>query len=445
MNRRVKVFLVSLAVAAFLEVMLSRAALADITRSSIMIGSDMEAPWEERMAIWNLTGKIAEISGMTGEYYAFDWLGQGLSDPDHIRLAAHGNGYNYSIVFSIGHGTVWSGWHLTWQFPLICTHTNEYKIKSDDSYGTEVSDYDIYDDSSERRVRLAFLWSCFQGNEIGTNVSYPCGVTMRGMPYAWLHTSSLSNNGYSSPDNGGYAFIGFDGKAPFLTYDGFNTTVPNQLFVNDTCYYFAYLFYFASLCCGEIYSVKIALDYASQLIWYANFQDTPLCHGYGSGEESGRMVMYGDGNLHVSSYSPSGGCPILYVFDGSEYDCEGLLYIHNPEGTDVRMNHVLETVPCPERNAYLLRLVEHPSTRSHIDRVRLYAMLEDGSVVGLSLLSAFHSRDGNVFRELFASDDRRIGNLPGDMVDLKFKALRPEARVSCFMFEIEGYNPDEKE
>lgn len=141
-----------------------------------------------------------------------------------------------------------------------------------------------------------------------------------------------------------------------------------------------------------------------------------------------------------------GGCPILSVYDGTEYVLEGLLDIHNPDGIDEITSHVLIHTPEPVEHRYLLRLTEHPQTYSHLDQVRLFAMLTNGTEVKLPLVSAIHSEDGNVKQELLVSDDVRAvmlgenwNNGTSQYIDLKFVAPE-ELDIETFTFIIEGHN-----
>jgi len=147
------------------------------------------------------------------------------------------------------------------------------------------------------------------------------------------------------------------------------------------------------------------------------------------------------------SYSGGGGCPILYVYNGTEYICEGLLDIHNPEGVDVVFEHTLVSTPQRVHGAYLFRLVEHPQTHSYIDQVKLYAILEDKSIVELPLIRARHSEYGNVLPQLLFSDDWKTDTLGANLnngtsqsIDLKFLALPPNVKIIGFVFQIEGNN-----
>jgi len=171
--------------------------------------------------------------------------------------------------------------------------------------------------------------------------------------------------------------------------------------------------------------------------------------------ELGKSVAVSDGSSSTRDFQLNqiiqgggGGCPFLQVWDGSDYVDEGLLNIHNAEGVDVTYEHVLTTVPTRINGAYEFRLAEHPKTISHIDQVQLHAVLEDGTVEELHLMSAQHSEDGNVLDLLLKSDDRRVEEIGADhnggtsqSIDLKFTTVRPNAEVVGFILTIEGYNP----
>lgn len=153
-------------------------------------------------------------------------------------------------------------------------------------------------------------------------------------------------------------------------------------------------------------------------------------------------------SLTVAIHSVPGGCPILYVWNGAEHVCEGLLDIHNSEGVDVIYEHTLVTTPQRVKGAYLLRLTEHPQTHSYIDEVNLYAVLENGKTIELPLIRAWHSEDGNVLPRLLHSDEWKADTLGADhnngtsqSIDLKFAALSPNLEIAGFMFQIEGNNP----
>ena len=151
--------------------------------------------------------------------------------------------------------------------------------------------------------------------------------------------------------------------------------------------------------------------------------------------------------VYIRSGGDSGGCPVLSVYDGTEYVEEGLLDIHNPEGVDVVYEHSLTGTPQRVDGAYLLRLTEHPKTHSYTDQVKLYAVLEDGTLKELPLIWAWHSEDGNVLPMLLHSDEWKADTLGADhnegtsqSIDLKFAALSPNLEITGFVFQIEGNN-----
>ncbi|MEM3700767.1 MAG: hypothetical protein QXL57_07905 [Candidatus Bathyarchaeia archaeon] len=432
MNAHLKDFIISLIIG-FLY--LSLLVPASFAKTSIVLGSRWEVPDYEVNADTSIANMITSYSSIAG-YSAYNWYGA-QTNATTINWAAYGYGHVYSISFYIGHGWL-QNWTHYWGWPWQWHGHSQYVITADD--GSMVFDCDIYAYSYCENVKFTFLWSCHSGDVIGSMIEYPCGeVKARGMPLAWLHTNSLSGDGYVSPDNTGRAFIGFHGVGPFLTYDGLGVT--------DAGYYFLQYFYYAAIYRGYYYSIKGALDYAAQHVWGTNFGNCILHTGYTIGGDSGKLVVYGDGNIHISDYAGGGGgvgCPLLYVFSCDEYFYEGLLNIHNPDGVDVIQDHTLIAISEPVNNAYLLRLVEHPLTHSYIDQVKLFAILEDGKVVKLPLISATHNRYGNVLLKLLFSDDVKTDTNANEAINLKFRALPPVYKVISFLFEIEGNNQARK-
>jgi len=144
-----------------------------------------------------------------------------------------------------------------------------------------------------------------------------------------------------------------------------------------------------------------------------------------------------------------GGCPILHVYDGSEYVEQCLLDIHDTSGADVLREQALAVKPERVGDKYLIRLVEHSQTHSRIDQVKLLALLEDQSTIQLPLKSASHSEYGDVLPQLLQSDDWKTETLGADhnngvsqSIDLEFSALQPPGKfeVIAFIFQIEGNN-----
>lgn len=152
-------------------------------------------------------------------------------------------------------------------------------------------------------------------------------------------------------------------------------------------------------------------------------------------------------SVSVGTPSGGGGCPILYVHDGKEYVSEGLLDIHDPDGVDVVLEHTLVTTPKRVDNEYLIQLIEHPQTISHIDHVQLFAILNDKTLLELPLVSAIHSKDGDVLSQLLFSDNLKTDALGANhnngvsqSIALRFEALSPSIQAVGFVFLIEGNN-----
>jgi len=142
-----------------------------------------------------------------------------------------------------------------------------------------------------------------------------------------------------------------------------------------------------------------------------------------------------------------GGCPILSVWNGTDYYAEGLLDIHNPEGIDLITNHTLVSTPQRVDGVFLMRLTEHPKTQSYIDQVKLFAVLEDGATIELPLIWAKHSEYGNVLPQLLFNDEWKTDTLGAELnngtsqsIDLKFAALSPHLKIVAFTFQVEGVN-----
>ncbi|MDH5771236.1 MAG: hypothetical protein OEZ25_08120, partial [Candidatus Bathyarchaeota archaeon] len=346
------------------------------TKTSTILGSTYHEggtlPALDLQANSQITQYIYDCSEASG-YTAYNWFGSGTTE-QHIYDAAFGVGITYSISFYIGHGgdgRVWNG--IFWE--------PQWRILDDD--GNEVFDKSIYPYSVCQNVRFVMMWSCESGNVIG-GFHYWSG-TAHGMPFCWLHTNDLSEDGYADPDDNGYCFIGFENDAPGLLWDfegGYW----------GVSYYFLGYFYRAAFCMDK--TVNQALDYASQTIWGVNFDE---CVFYTGIPDCGRMVVYGDGNLKIgSSVSPpslpsppsrprppggGGGCPFLYVWNGQEYVVDNNLLPTSEanSGSDVEDYYKLEQalVPIHQGNQfslYSMDVREFEQEHDFIDQVKLIAL-----------------------------------------------------------------------
>ena len=144
----------------------------------------------------------------------------------------------------------------------------------------------------------------------------------------------------------------------------------------------------------------------------------------------------------------TGGGLNLFVFNGSSYVEEEFLDTHNMYGLDVVTNRTLHVSPALVNGDYVFRLVEHNSTYSYIDAVKLFGILDSGSLVEFPLVYANHSVYGDVLERLLYSDDWRVVTLGSSFrngegshyIDLRFASLGDSLNLVGFVFQIEGHN-----
>jgi hypothetical protein len=146
---------------------------------------------------------------------------------------------------------------------------------------------------------------------------------------------------------------------------------------------------------------------------------------------------------HHSEGGGGGGCPALFVWNSSDYVDYGVIDIHNPTGEDVIREVPVQAEDVGINNyAAKFRLREGwpglKFSESFIDQVKLYAVDNHGNRHLCSLISATHSRLGNVLPQLLASDDVRVQTLLLETIDLKF--IVSYRNIQSFTFVIEGCN-----
>jgi len=137
------------------------------------------------------------------------------------------------------------------------------------------------------------------------------------------------------------------------------------------------------------------------------------------------------------------GCPTLFVWNGTGYVDYGVIDIHDASGEDVVEEVSVETEDVGLHNykAYFRLREGWPGlnfSESVIDQVKLYAVDNSGNRHLCPLISATHSRLGNVWLELLFSDDIRSQILLLETIDLKF--IVPYQDIQSFTFIIEGCN-----
>lgn len=258
--------------------------------SSVQLGSGYNLDPDE-ISLENSVAQSVESYSVIGGYLTSNYYGSGTTR-DSIYLAANGMGTSASLAFYVGHGST------------TILRTREMHWCIFENNGGMVCDEDIFPHSSNGNVKFAFLWCCLSGDEIGG--TYSSGKTF-GMPYAWLHTTSLNSDGYLHPDSGNRLFLGFYGKAP--KFSTWNVAHNYPKFVSG--------FYYAALCNGRNWTVNQALDYAATQYnpAYLFFSDTDLYNGIYHVEQDmyghsvwvfdGQMKVYGNGNIYLSSSRPS--------------------------------------------------------------------------------------------------------------------------------------------
>jgi hypothetical protein len=143
-----------------------------------------------------------------------------------------------------------------------------------------------------------WMWTCtMAGTSVGSNDYH--------FADAWTSESSLSSNGYGSPDSSDHCFIGFQSESPTIgEYSFYGYTQLAFGFIEDF-YYYAVI---------SDYSVHNALNQASEAFFSLPYASCPLAEGYGtywaggymgstyvpqSYDYPGIMMVYGDSNVII--------------------------------------------------------------------------------------------------------------------------------------------------
>lgn len=241
-------------------------------RSSFSLGSTFNVPPDEVQLGYNVAKFVWTQALLRGWERAENWHGANTTVL-RICQAASGAGDTYAISFHVGHSD-------------RTYYQNGIHYYILDNNGNPTYDFVVHSFTSNRRTRFALIWSCWQAHEIGgsyDNTAYG----PYGMPNAWLHTTSLSQDGYASPDGSGYSYIGWFRLAPFLgrTIDG----------AARAGYNFSLNFYAQAL---RGRTMRQALDYAAYYVWgYSSFSRCLFYTGFYLDDVWTQMRVYGDGNL----------------------------------------------------------------------------------------------------------------------------------------------------
>jgi len=337
--------------------------------TSTILGSTHGQCESEINSARNLANFIGNWSLDCG-YITLNWNGP-LTTVENIYQATYGDGDPYAISYYSGHGRVRPVW-IIW--PIFAE--NHWDIFADD--GTYVADDHVYPYTICRNNRFVFLWACNQGDVIGGTHFW---TGPYGMPHCWLHTTDLSTDGYANPDGKGYTFIGFYGVGP-----GFTQEVAGEA---NAGFLFVQWFYYCVLMNNA--SINEALDEAARNVWFDGdpnkyFSDCPFYNGFTIGNDYGRMVVYGDGNIKICDPPPKpppppAPCPFAYTWNGQSYvmDNNILPTSERSNGTDVQDFYKLEQTLVPIYQGlffslHSLQIREFEQEHDYIDYVELLAV-----------------------------------------------------------------------
>lgn len=217
----------------------------------------------------------------------------------------------------VGMQNVIQGYPKEFHFMLCGTYATNGNPSGD------VFDYQIYSYTSTPKNYFSFISACMSA---ALSATYPNGTKLFsdetgtyglnnqnggstkpiGMPFAWTHGASISNNGYVNPDSSAYCYVGFPyGSAPLSQQsppiDPNYPTITYGNFVSD--------FFYNALSLHD--SVNQALYYASQTCWSKDFSASTLYNGFtaywqgvGPPQPGCTMVVYGNGNMYLYTGSP---------------------------------------------------------------------------------------------------------------------------------------------
>jgi hypothetical protein len=281
MNAKVyfKLFLVTLMIAAFLNLSTSQVYALTATEVGIRL--------EDDCGISQLFLDYASNAG----YTAIDWHNN--SNLTGVYQAAGGWGEKLSLVWSNTHGdwdTEYDQWYKHWFFWQTCN--------------LKVYDDQLYHHSEWGNISFVFMWTCHSADVRGWLSENPDdgSIIEQGLPGAWLNVwlwdpligtyAALSVDGYVNifPSVGRFCFIGFEGSGPSLTYD-----FPEA---EDAGYRFMLAFWQAAFD-GE-HTIKGALDHASQNVFKMDFGDCLFYNGFYVAGYPGWMMVYGNTAIQIA-------------------------------------------------------------------------------------------------------------------------------------------------
>jgi len=225
--------------------------------------------------------------------------------------------YNYAAVFIYSHGTYFdkNGYYYIgddiW-VPVSVEHFRSFMQPTNESYD-DLFDFDLGSTNGCGGHHFVFQWTCasakIQGYWDYTEWIYVPeygyvwyeGTGAVGWAYSWTTVYGLSGDGYGSPDETAYAFIGFADYSPPLTD---STGYSDKTYAD-----FITAFYDKALDTNNRATINLALDYAAQQTCGAEyyFSETTLYNGWtayvpppANQSRETSMRVFGNGNNYLS-------------------------------------------------------------------------------------------------------------------------------------------------
>jgi len=255
-------------------------------RASLQWGTRYQMSQSEQDASYGACVAIRAYFYGTGQYnYLENYYGSETQQATVLgNVSECEDNYDYATVFYKGHCC----------YSSTC-HKHYYLYDNDGGGATDrIWDFGVGYRTSNGEHDFVFIWACGPANEIGGISGSPPHTW--GFPASWMGTTSLNGNGYEEEypyDYGPNCYIGFKNYSkPFTESTGYGGWS-----------YRYWCTYFYLYCLRDGYSIKEALDAASQTTINDEFSDTDLYQGYeiyqfGIWWDS-KMWVYGNGDIEL--------------------------------------------------------------------------------------------------------------------------------------------------
>jgi hypothetical protein len=205
----------------------------------------------------------------------------------------------------------WETWQ--WEQVEIATFCSDgssiihYRYYGDQGNNVQDGDLESWTEWPYSKQHFTFSWTCACAN-IFPHPDNPSAQTYGwydythstgavGMPFAWTARSDLNQDGFNNPDSSNYCYVGFNDTSVPLKEQ---TSNPGYRYTSYVSFFYEYL-----IGTGPRHTIKQSLNYASQLIWYCNWdnQYCPLSQGYQIWVEGvlqhGKMNVIGNSNMQM--------------------------------------------------------------------------------------------------------------------------------------------------